>query len=79
MPYRRSLFAGNRQGTVAWSAEKYANSELNGSELTSYAEEFEVCHRSYSFREMGSEGRQHCASLSAQGFHISTAGVYTEG
>lgn len=79
MPYRRSLFAGNRRGTVAWSAEKYANSELNGRELASYAEEFEVCHRSYGFREMGSRATQHCASLSAQGFHISMARVYSEG
>lgn len=46
---------------MAWSAEKYANSELNGSELASYAEEFEVCHRSYSFREMGSKGE--CSTM----------------
>lgn len=64
---------------MAWSAEKYANSELNGRELASYAEEFEVCHRSYSFREMGSRGMQHCALLSAQVFHISMPRVYTEG
>lgn len=42
-------------GEVLWYGV-WQNSKLNGRELTSYAEELEVYHRSYSFREKGKQG-----------------------
>lgn len=51
---------------MAWSAAKGPNSKQNGMEPTSYAEEFEVCRRSYSFREMGSKQMQQYFLLPAE-------------
>lgn len=45
---------------------KGPNSKQNGMEPTSYAEEFEVCRRSYSFREMGSKQMQQYFLLPAE-------------
>lgn len=51
---------------MAWSAAKGPNSKQNGMKPTSYAEEFEVCRRSYSFREMGSKQMQQYFLLPAE-------------
>lgn len=52
---------------MAQRGEEYANGNLNGSELTSLAEEFKVYHRSHTFRETGREGLQRCAFLPVLG------------